>query len=71
MFGLPGIGRFFVAGAFNRDYTLVMGVTLLYGVMIVVANLIADLCVRAARPASATAMNWREAASRFHWCCSR
>ncbi|RYY12542.1 MAG: SDR family NAD(P)-dependent oxidoreductase, partial [Alphaproteobacteria bacterium] len=31
VFGLPGIGRFFVSGAFNRDYTLVMGVTLLYG----------------------------------------
>lgn len=44
VFGLPGIGRFFVAGAFNRDYTLVMGVTLLYGVLIVIANLLADLC---------------------------
>jgi oligopeptide transport system permease protein len=43
-FGLPGIGRFFVDGAFNRDYTLVMGVTLLYGVMIVAANLLADIC---------------------------
>jgi len=44
VFSLPGIGRFFVAGAFNRDYTLVMGVTLLYGVLIVIANLLADLC---------------------------
>ena len=43
-FGLPGIGRFFVAGAFNRDYTLVMGVTILYGGLIVLANLLADLC---------------------------
>lgn len=43
-FGLPGIGRFFVDGAFNRDYTLVMGVTILYGVMIVLANLLADVC---------------------------
>ena len=43
-FGLPGIGRFFVDGAFNRDYTLVMGVTILYGVLIVLANLVADLC---------------------------
>ncbi len=42
-FGLPGIGRFFVEGAFNRDYTLVMGVTILYGLLIVVANLLADL----------------------------
>jgi len=44
VFSLPGVGRFFVAGAFNRDYTLVMGVTLLYGVLIVLANLVADLC---------------------------
>jgi oligopeptide transport system permease protein len=43
-FGLPGIGRFFVDGAFNRDYTLVMGVTVLYGGLIVLANLLADLC---------------------------
>jgi oligopeptide transport system permease protein len=42
-FGLPGIGRFFVEGAFNRDYTLVMGVTILYGLLIVAANLLADL----------------------------
>jgi oligopeptide transport system permease protein len=42
-FGLPGLGRFFVDGAFNRDYTLVMGVTILYGVLIVLANLLADL----------------------------
>jgi oligopeptide transport system permease protein len=42
-FGLPGIGRFFIEGAFNRDYTLVMGVTILYGLLIVAANLLADL----------------------------
>lgn len=43
VFGLPGIGHAFVDGAFNRDYTLVMGVTLMYGAMIVLANLLADL----------------------------
>ncbi len=43
-FGLPGIGRFFVEGAFNRDYTLVMGLTMLYGALIVACNLVADLC---------------------------
>ena len=42
-FGLPGIGRFFVDGAFNRDYTLVLGVTIVYGLLIVLANLLADL----------------------------
>jgi oligopeptide transport system permease protein len=43
IFGLPGIGRAFVDGALNRDYTLVLGVTVLYGVLIVVFNLLADL----------------------------
>ncbi|WP_406663872.1 oligopeptide ABC transporter permease OppB [Gallaecimonas sp. GXIMD1310] len=43
IFGLPGIGRFFVNGAMNRDYTLVMGVTILYGMLIVLFNLIADI----------------------------
>jgi oligopeptide transport system permease protein len=43
IFSLPGIGRSFVDGALNRDYTLVLGVTVLYGVLIVAFNLIADL----------------------------
>jgi oligopeptide transport system permease protein len=43
IFGLPGIGRFFVNGALNRDYTLVMGVTILYGMLIIAFNLIADV----------------------------
>jgi oligopeptide transport system permease protein len=43
IFGLPGIGRAFVDGALNRDYTLVLGVTILYGVLIVLFNLLADL----------------------------
>jgi oligopeptide transport system permease protein len=42
-FGLNGVGKHFVMGAFNRDYTLVMGVTILYGVLIVIANLVADV----------------------------
>ena len=42
-FGLDGIGQFFVRGAFNRDYSLVMGVTVLYGLLIVLANLAVDL----------------------------
>lgn len=44
VFGLPGIGRYFTYGALNRDYTLVMGVTLLYGLAIVLCNLAVDLC---------------------------
>jgi oligopeptide transport system permease protein len=43
IFGLPGIGRAFVGGALNRDYTLVLGVTVLYGALIVFFNLLADI----------------------------
>jgi oligopeptide transport system permease protein len=43
IFGLPGIGRFFVNGALNRDYTLVMGVVVFYGVLILVFNFLVDL----------------------------
>jgi oligopeptide transport system permease protein len=43
IFGIPGLGRFFIQGALNRDYTLVMGVVVFYGVLIIVFNLIVDL----------------------------
>ena len=44
VFGLPGIGRYFITGALNRDYTLVIGISVLYGGLIVLFNLLADLC---------------------------
>jgi oligopeptide transport system permease protein len=43
IFGFPGIGRYFVQGALNRDYTLVMGVTIFYATLIISLNLLADL----------------------------
>lgn len=43
IFGLPGLGRYFVQGALNRDYTLVMGVVVFFGVLIIVFNLLVDL----------------------------
>ncbi|MBM3597526.1 MAG: oligopeptide ABC transporter permease OppB [Alphaproteobacteria bacterium] len=43
IFGIPGIGRYFVQGALNRDYTLVLGVVVFYGVLIVLFNLLVDL----------------------------
>ena len=43
IFGVPGLGRFFVQGALNRDYTLVMGVVVFYGVLIIAFNLLVDL----------------------------
>ena len=43
IFGVPGLGRFFVNGALNRDYTLVMGVVVFYGALIILFNLLVDL----------------------------
>lgn len=43
IFNIPGVGRFFVLGALNRDYTLVMGMVVLFGILLVLANLIVDL----------------------------
>lgn len=43
IFTIPGIGSYFVQGALNRDYTLVMGVVILYGVLIIAFNFLVDL----------------------------
>ena len=43
VFGLPGLGRYFVQGALNRDYPLVLGVVSLYAALIILFNLFADL----------------------------
>ena len=43
IFGIPGIGRYFIQGALNRDYTLVAGTVIIYGVLIILLNLLVDL----------------------------
>ncbi len=43
IFGIPGIGRYFVQGALGRDYTLVMGTVVVIAVFVVLFNLIVDL----------------------------
>ena len=43
IFSIPGIGRYFVQGALNRDYTMVMGVTVFFGALIILCNLLADI----------------------------
>ncbi|HKQ11075.1 MAG TPA: oligopeptide ABC transporter permease OppB [Rhizomicrobium sp.] len=45
IFGLPGIGRYFVQGALNRDYTLVLGVVVCYATLIILLNFLADMMV--------------------------
>jgi len=44
IFAIPGIGRFFVLAVSNRDYPLVMGITIVYTIVLVLANLIVDIC---------------------------
>ena len=45
IFQVPGLGREFVDAAFRRDYTMIMGVVLFYGVLILVMNLVVDIVV--------------------------
>lgn len=55
VFQLPGIGKQFVLAAQQRDYTLVMGVVLVYSSLIIFLNLAADLMYRVLDPRSRTA----------------
>lgn len=50
VFGIPGIGRYFVQGALNRDYTLVLGVVLFYGALVIAFNFLVDLAYGALDP---------------------
>lgn len=50
LFGLPGMGRHLVQGALNRDYTLVMGMVIVYAALMIVLNLLADLAYAALDP---------------------
>jgi oligopeptide transport system permease protein len=43
VFGIPGVGQFFIQGALNRDYTLVLGITIFYAVIVIALNLAVDL----------------------------
>ncbi len=43
IYSIPGLGSYFVQGALNRDYTLVMGVVIFYGVIIILLNFIVDI----------------------------
>jgi oligopeptide transport system permease protein len=50
IFSIPGLGRHFVQGALNRDYTVVMGVVVFYGALVVLLNLAVDLLYGALDP---------------------
>ncbi|ATQ41933.1 oligopeptide ABC transporter permease OppB [Caulobacter mirabilis] len=50
IFNLPGLGKFFVISALQRDYTVVMGMVIVYALLILVLNLIADALYAALDP---------------------
>ncbi len=43
IFQIPGLGRFYVQAAFNRDYTMIMGTTIFFSMLIIFFNLISDI----------------------------
>ena len=43
IFRIPGMGRYFIQGAFNRDYTMIMGVVIVYSCMLLLLNFIVDI----------------------------
>ena len=43
IFQIPGLGRFYVQAAFNRDYTLILGMTIFLSTLIIVFNLLSDM----------------------------
>lgn len=45
IFSIPGLGRFFVTAAFNRDYTMIMGTVVFYAVIIMLFNMIVDVAI--------------------------
>ena len=50
IFGIPGLGQFFVRGALNRDYTLVLGIVVFYATLIISLNLLVDILYGAIDP---------------------
>jgi len=43
IFAIPGLGKFFVQSVSNRDYPLIMGITIFYAVILMVSRLLADI----------------------------
>ena len=50
IFNIPGLGRFYVQAAFNRDYTMILGTTIFFSSLIILFNLIADIIGAAMDP---------------------
>ena len=52
IFQIPGLGRFYVEAAFNRDYTMILGTPIFFSAMIVFFNLLSDLAALWLNPRS-------------------
>jgi len=50
IFAVPGIGRSFVSSIINRDYTLIMGTTIVLSILIVIMNLVSDILYKVIDP---------------------
>ena len=50
IFHIPGLGKMFVMGAFNRDYTLVLGLVVFYSALVIIFNTIVDIALASLNP---------------------
>ena len=50
LFSISGIGRYFVQSISDRDYTMIMGITIFFGVFVVVCNLLVDILLAVVDP---------------------
>ncbi|MEM1401780.1 MAG: ABC transporter permease subunit [Pseudomonadota bacterium] len=50
IFQIPGLGRFYVQAAFNRDYTMILGTTVFLSTLIVLFNLLSDVLAASLNP---------------------
>jgi oligopeptide transport system permease protein len=50
IFQIPGLGRFYIQAAFNRDYTMIMGTTVFFAALILLFNLLTDIILASLNP---------------------
>ena len=50
IFGIPGLGRFYVEAAFNRDYTMILGSSIFFSCLIISFNLLSDVIAASINP---------------------
>jgi ABC-type dipeptide/oligopeptide/nickel transport system permease component len=50
IFSIPGMGRFFITAVSNRDYDLIIGTTLIYAILLIIANTVVDIVYQVLDP---------------------